>query len=103
MGSVCNAVPAMLLDLWASFDALNFSIGCIVGAAVVGASVWRTLAVYDGSIAGAAYSGAINSAAYYYSVSYIAKDNLTAYIGTAVGSTLIIMFMAYRKKLKQGG
>jgi len=82
---------------------LDFLIGCAVGSVVVGASVWRTLAVHEADMAGAWWSGIMNSVAYYYSVHFVAHDNLVAYTGTAVGSTLTIVIMAYRKKRKNKG
>jgi hypothetical protein len=82
---------------------VDFALGCIVGAGVVGASVWRTLAVYEMDYSGGLWSGIINSIAYYFSVHWIAKDNTVAYLGTAVGSTFVILFMIWKKKRKLGG
>lgn len=80
---------------------LNFILGFIVGAAVVGASVWRVQAVQAGSMTGAWQSGLLNSVAYYFSIHWIAHDNLGAYMGTAVGSSLIVIYMAYKKKQRE--
>jgi len=79
-------------------DLVFFVIGIIVGATVVGSSVYRTLAVHGGNVNGATYGSVANSLAYYFSVYFIAKDNGVAYIGTAVGSTAIVIWMAYKNR-----
>jgi len=73
---------------------LEFLVGCVVGAAVVGSSVQRTISVDHGNVKMAVACSLINSVSYFYSVWAIAKDNYTAFVGTAVGSTLLMAYMA---------
>jgi presenilin-like A22 family membrane protease len=70
----------------------------IVGSAVVGSSVKRTLGVHSGDIAITLQNSLINSAAYYISIHWIAKSNVPAYLGTALGSTLLVCYMAAKNK-----
>lgn len=81
---------------------LDFILGFIVGAAVVGASVWRVQAVQSGNVVAAWQSGALNSVAYYFSIHWIANDNLAAYIGTAIGSSLVVVLMTVKQRNKLG-
>lgn len=81
-----------------NFELLHFGIGFIVGAAVVGSSVMRTLYVDRGNVQGAFISSVINSISYFYSVYAIAKENHVGFLGTAVGSTLLMIYMAWKKK-----
>lgn len=82
---------------------IDFLLGCIVGAAVVGSSVWRTLACDKAELNGAIWSSVINSAAYYCSVHWISQSNNVAYAGTALGSTAIIIYMTIRNKGARSG
>lgn len=77
---------------------IDFLLGMIVGAAVVGSSVWRTLACDKAELNGAVWSSVINSAAYYCSIHWIAHDNNVAYAGTALGSTAIIIYMTLQNR-----
>jgi hypothetical protein len=81
----------------------EFLVGSVVGAAVVGSSVQRTLSVEHGNVRQAVTSSLINSSAYFYSVWAISKDNYVAYLGTALGSTLLMVYMARKNKNEQAG
>ena len=74
--------------------------GIIIGVAVVGSSVQKTLNVYEGNVWGALISNVINSASYFASVYFVAKDNITAFVGTCIGSAFIISYLAYRNRRK---
>ena len=73
----------------------------IVGSAVVGSSVKRTLGVHNGHIDVTLQNSIINSIAYYVSIHWIAKSNITAYLGTVLGSTLLVCYMAAKNKEAQ--
>lgn len=77
---------------------INFLIGLVVGAGVVGSSVSRTIAVDRGQVKAALLHSVLNSATYWFSIYSIARDDHWAYVGTAVGSTLLVVCMAYRNK-----
>lgn len=81
-------------------EIVRFIIGLVVGSAVVGSSVSRTLAVHKGDVNGAVLHSIINSASYFYSVYAIVKGDTVGYIGTAVGSTLLMGYMAIKEKNK---
>jgi hypothetical protein len=81
---------------------VDFILGFIVGAAVVGSSVGRTLAVHNLSYSAALKHSAINSLAYYASIRFIAQDNIPAYVGTALGSTLVILYMIAKEEGRRG-
>ena len=70
----------------------------VVGAGVVASSVHRTLSVGRGDVKQTFLGAVANSIAYYLSVQFIVQDDISGYIGTCVGSILILMFMAYRNK-----
>lgn len=78
----------------------NFVIGCLLGAAVVGSSVQRTISVEHGNIKWAVLNSIINSASYGYSVYAISHNDWVAFLGTAVGSTTLMAIMAYRNRPK---
>jgi len=76
----------------------QFLLGCVLGAAVVGSSVQRTIAVEHGKIDVAVWNSLINSASYGFSIYAIAHNDWVAYAGTAVGSTILMAYMAWRNK-----
>lgn len=78
--------------------AAHLALAAIIGAGVVGSSVTRTISVERGEVKGAVISSLINSVTYGYSVWAISKEDWMAYIMTAVGSTLLMAFMAWRNK-----
>lgn len=69
-----------------------------MGAGVVGTSTARTIEVHKGKPLPATLHSALNSIFYYISVHWIVQNNMQAYLGTALGSTLVILYMAYRNK-----
>lgn len=79
-------------------EVTDFLLGMVVGGMVVGSSVHRTLSVHNGKVAGALNGSVQNSIAYFFSVNWIAKDNYVAYLGTAVGSTLVVLWMTMRNR-----
>ncbi len=79
---------------------LDFALGCIIGGTLVGSSVQRTLSVGKGEINLTLINAGLNSLAYYFSVYFIAKDNTIAYLGTCLGSTAVVLYMAIRNKGK---
>lgn len=79
---------------------LSFFIGLFVGAAVVGSSVSRTLHVEHGNMRGAVFHSVLNSASYFYSIYAIAKGDHIGYAGTALGSTLLMAYMAWKNSKK---
>lgn len=83
----------MTAELW-----VRFLVGCIVGGGVVWSSVIRTLAVHKLDYKDAMIGSVANSVAYYWSIHFIAKDDFIAYMGTAVGSTIIILYMILKNK-----
>lgn len=88
------------MDLLHSPTARDFLIGCVVGAVLVGSSTQRTIAVHEGKLLSTFISSNLNSVSYYFSIYFIAKDNITAYLGTVLGSTLIVMYMSKKYKNK---
>ncbi len=83
----------MNFEIWA-----RFLLGCLVGAGVVWSSVERTLAVHNSDYRAALTGSIVNSLAYYWSIHFVAKDDLVSYWGTAVGSTLIILIVIWHKR-----
>lgn len=81
---------------------LTFFVGIVVGAGVVGSSIKRTLDVEHGDVKGAAISSLLNSATYFFSVYSIAAGDYLGFIGTAIGSTSIVIWMAYKKREQNG-
>lgn len=79
---------------------LNLIIGFIVGVGVVGCSVARTLHVNEGEYFKAVVQSGLNSLFYFLSVYFIAKGNIEAFIGTAIGSCFVVFIMAYYKSRK---
>lgn len=65
---------------------------------MVGSSVHRTLAVDKGLVAQSIYGSIFNSLAYYASIYFIANGAIIPYIGTAIGSTIAVSYMAWRNK-----
>lgn len=83
-----------------SFDIWHLIMAAFIGAGVVGSSVHRTISVEHGNIKGAVISSLINSATYFYSIYAIAKGDHAAYAATAVGSTLLMAYMAWKNSKK---
>ena len=79
---------------------IDFLIGIITGAGVVSSSVNRTLAIAEGNTREAFISSVINSTTYGASIYFIAKGDWISYFGTAIGSTLVCVYMAIKKKNK---
>lgn len=77
---------------------VQFLIGVVIGAGVVGSSVHRTLSVGQGRLTATTVGAHLNSLFYFFSVSFIAKDNLSAYFGTVLGSWVISLYMAWDNK-----
>lgn len=77
---------------------LSFVIGIISGAMVVGSSVSRTISVEHGNMNGSLIFSILNSISYGASIYFIASGDWTAYGGSAIGSTGICLYMAYRNK-----
>lgn len=80
---------------------IQWLLGTVIGAGVVGSSVQRTLSVSRGDVAPTVLHSLLNSAFYYFSVTFIARDNLHAYLGTCVGSTIVVVYMVLRVKLRK--
>lgn len=78
----------------------SFITGCVIGAIMIGASVERTLCVGRGLVLGSLMCNALASISYYYSVFYVVEKNLEGFIGTCVGSSIVLAWMAVRKKKK---
>lgn len=77
---------------------IDFALGIFVGATLVGSSTQRTISTYDGKLGMATFSNFMNGAAYFISVRFVAKDNYIGYLGTMVGSIIIIAYMAIKHK-----
>ena len=80
------------------FTMIDFILGNLVGAIIVGGSVTRTLEVYKGNVMTSFMINNLCSAAYYFSVHFIAQNNNVAFIGTCTGSAAVISYLAYRNK-----
>ena len=76
----------------------DLMLGVLIGGAVVGASVYRTLAVHDGAVVKTFGSSIINGVAYFASMLFIVRGNITGYIGTMIGSTFVVCLMAYNNR-----
>lgn len=75
---------------------INFAIGTVIGAVIVGSSVQRTISVAQGRMASTLIQSALNSVSYYFSVSFVAHDNMEAFLGTCLGSTIVVAWMSYK-------
>ena len=73
---------------------ISFLLGIFIGSTLVGSSVQRTLSVGKGEVGVTLISAVMNSASYFFSVYFIADKNITAYLGTCVGSTAIVLYMS---------
>lgn len=73
-------------------------LGFVVGGTLVGCSIERTIAAARGEVVKTALLTSVNSTLYYFSISFIAKENLPAYIGTCVGSFVAVTIIAYKNK-----
>jgi hypothetical protein len=83
-----------------SNDIINFILGLFVGATIVGSSTQRTISTYDGKAEMAMFSSFMNGIAYFISIKFVAKDNYIGYLGTMVGSILIVGYMAIKHRNK---
>ena len=79
----------------------NLIIGILVGSFLVGTSVQRTLTVGTGEFAKTFISSCINSIFYFLTVYFISKDNIVAYIGTAIGACIITTGMSFKNYRRQ--
>lgn len=77
---------------------ISFLLGTFIGATLVGSSVQRTLSVGKGEIKLTLFSAIMNSLAYFFSVYFIANKDMVAYMGTCLGSTVIVLHMALKNK-----
>jgi len=77
---------------------LSFILGFIVGAGVVGSSVQRTISVSKGRLLSTFFSSNLNSLFYFFSITFVAKENFVAYLGTCVGSWAICQYLAFSAK-----
>lgn len=73
---------------------LSFLIGFITGVGVVGTTINRQLAVHSGNVGATLRSSISNSIFYYASVHFVAKQDIVAYAGVALGSILISVAQA---------
>ena len=80
----------------------SFILGILIGANLVGSSVQRTISVSEGELGKTFGSALLNSLSYFLSINFIIKNDIEAYIGTVVGSTAIVMYMAYKNREKRG-
>lgn len=76
---------------------IQFIFGLAIGAGVVGSSVMRTLAVEHKNQRLALISSIVNGVSYFLSVKFIAEDNIIAFLGTVIGSTITVCYMARKK------
>lgn len=53
-----------------------------------------------GDLKGTFFAANLNSLSYYFSIYFIAKDNIVAYLGTCLGSWMVVMYMSYRNRGK---
>ncbi len=72
-----------------------------IGAGVVGSSVSRTLHVEHGNVKWAIIHSLINSASYFYSIYAITRGDIVGYVGTCVGSTILMAYMAHKNANKK--
>jgi hypothetical protein len=73
---------------------MDFLIGIVVGSLVVGSSVMRTLGVDRKDQRLTFFASILNGASYYASVRFNAGDNVLAFLGTVIGSTITVCWMA---------
>lgn len=76
---------------------IDLVLGLFIGAGVVSSSVMRTLSVEHSNQKLALMSSLINGGSYFLSVKFIAEDNVVAFIGTVIGSTIAVCYMARKK------
>lgn len=77
---------------------ISFLVGTFIGATLVGSSVQRTLSVGKGQVGLTTFSALMNSASYFFSVYFVVERDIVGYMGTVVGSTLIVMHMAIKNR-----
>ena len=77
---------------------VDFALGTFIGATLVGSSVQRTLSVGEGQVGLTLFNALMNSAAYFFSVYFVVNKNITAYMGTVLGSTVIVCYMAMKNR-----
>lgn len=83
-------------------DLLQFGLGVFIGATLVGSSTQRTISTFEGSLVGSTFANLMNGIAYFFSVKFVAKDNYIAFIGTMVGSLIVIAYMTIKNRIKRG-
>lgn len=81
---------------------INFLLGVVVGGSLVGCSVERTISASRGHTNKTMVLTAFNSVTYYFSVAFIAKENVVAYLGTTVGSLIAVWFISSRNRKRRG-
>lgn len=79
---------------------IDFITGFIVGAILVGSSIQRTLSVGRGELNMSLANAIVNSITYFFSVYWISQGNISAYIGTCIGSTLVVALLCIRNRDK---
>lgn len=77
---------------------MQFLLGTLVGVFLVGTSVQRTLHVDRGEVPNAIVSSILNSIVYYFSVSFVSKDQFSAYFGTTVGALAVVIYLTVKRK-----
>ena len=77
---------------------IDFIIGIVVGGAVIGSSVSRTLNVRDGKVLRTIVAMTVANISYYLSVTFLVKGNIIGYLGTCVGGTIVLVTMALKNR-----
>ena len=77
---------------------IDFITGLLVGAILVGSSIQRTLSVGRGELPLSVSTAIINSITYFFSVYWISRGNISAYLGTCIGSTIVVVYMCIKNK-----
>jgi presenilin-like A22 family membrane protease len=81
-------------------DVFEVLSGVFIGATLVGSSVSRTLHVGKGNTARAMWATLCNSGAYFLSTYWVATNNIEAFVGTVVGSLIVVTWMSERERGK---
>ena len=73
-------------------------VGASIGFVLVGASTQRTLEIIDSRIVRVALGCAVISLSHYHMVRFATNDDLTGYIGFSLGSGLVSVYQAQRRR-----
>lgn len=73
---------------------LNFFGGVVIGGTLVGCSVERTISASRGLVRRTMALSVVNSVTYYFSISFIAHENICAYSGTCLGSLIAVWYIS---------